>query len=88
MPLVIWKEMTDAQRLEAIALRPKWHTSDFPNFAFWIRPDGHVSKRGGHHQLTEEAYQRAKANLDNPLRAASRSADDLANWKPGTTFHL
>lgn len=84
MPLVIWSEMTDAQRLEAIALRPKWHTADFPNFEFWIKSDGHVSRRGGHHRLTEEAYQRAKANFS----ASPRSNGDLAAWKPGTTFHF
>jgi len=84
MSLVLWKHLTPAQRLEAIALRPKWHLSDFSNFAFWIRPDGHVSRRGGHHALTEEAYQRAKANLDAPVR----SKGDLAEWKPGVTFHF
>lgn len=84
MGLVLWKDMTPAQRVEAIKLRPKWHMSDFPNFEFWIKADGHVSRRGGHHRLTEEAYQRAKANMEAP----PRSKGDLSNWKPGTTFHF
>lgn len=84
MGYAIWKDMTPAQRLEAIKLRPQWHMSDFPNFAFWIKADGHVSQRGGHHQLTEKAYQRAITNLN----AAPRSKGDLAEWKPGVTFHF
>lgn len=84
MAYVKWKDMTPAQRVEATKLRPHLHMSDFPRFAYWIKPDGHVSRRGGHHELTEEAYNAEIAKYYGP-------PDDkggLTKWKPGVIFHF
>lgn len=85
MPYVEWKQMTPAQRQEAVKLRPNWHPLDFKNFAFWIKADTHVSRRGGHHELTEGAYQ---AILDRYTKPDRSSSSDLSDWKLGTTFHF
>lgn len=82
--LVKWKDMTAAQRVEAVGLRPKWHTSDFPKFAFYIKADGHVSRRGGHHELTKEAYDAEMAKFNTP----PSDKGGLTKWKPGVTFHF
>ena len=82
--LVPYLKLTSAQRIEAVALRPKWHLRDFKNFAFWVKPDGHVSRRGGHHELLEGAYQSILARYAKPVRTKG----DLSEWKPGVTFHF
>ena len=84
MAYVEWKKLMVAQRLEATKLRPKWHLSDFKNFAFWVKPDGHLSRRGGHHEMTKGAYDRIMARYAK----LDRVKGDLADWKPGVTFHF
>lgn len=84
MPYIAFNKLTTAQRLEAVKLRPKWHLTDFKNFAFWVRPNGHLSRRGGHHELLEGAYQSIMSRYGKP----ARSKGDLSDWKPGVTFHF
>jgi len=84
MPYIDWKNLSPTQRLDAVKVRPQWHTDDFKSFSFWVRQDGCVSQRPGHHQLLESAYQAAMGHL----KATPRSKGDLADWKPGTTFHF
>jgi hypothetical protein len=82
--LIPFAKLTTSQRIEAVALRPKWHLSEFKNFAFWVKVDGHIWRRGGHHQLLEGAYQSIMARYGR----APRSKGDLSDWKPGVTFHF
>lgn len=81
-----WAKMTDAQRLEAIKLRPQWHMSEFPRFDFYIRKDGHLSLApgGGSHSLSDESC----AEELRKLGGAIRSKGDNREWKPGVTFHF
>ena len=83
---VDWKQMTLTQKKEAIDLRPTFHPSDFGKFEFWIKPDGHVSKRrgGGSHRITD-----AEINLQiAKYKGEVRSKGDNRDWKPGVTFHF
>lgn len=82
MPHIEFAKLTDAQRAEAIALRPTWKPEEFPNFAFWVKPDGHLSRHKGGHILTEAAYQAVLARVSAPVR----SKGDLHDWKPGVVF--
>lgn len=82
MPLVEWKDMTEVQRSEAIELRPRWESEVFPNFAFWIKPDGSVSRRFGHHSLTEEAFQRQIKKLGG----YRQKPDEPHAFNSGTRF--
>lgn len=84
MAFVTWKAMSTAQRVEATRLRPNWRLDDFKDFAFWIKPDGHVSRRGGHHEMVEDAFQR----IMERYTAEPRTKGDLGDWKPGVTFHF
>ena len=84
MAYVEFKKLTPAQRVEAVKLRPRWHMADFKNFAFWVKADGHLSRRGGHHELLEGAYQAIIKRYEAP----PRNKGDLAEWKPGVTFHF
>jgi hypothetical protein len=81
---VEWKRLTAAQKLEVVRLRPRWHMSDFKDFVFWVKPDGHLSRRGGHQQMTKDGYNRKMARY----AGVPRSKGDLAEWKPGVIFHF
>jgi hypothetical protein len=82
-----WRDfelLTTAQQAEAISLRPKWSAEEFIRFKFWVKADGHVSRRAGHHQLTRTAG----AAIDAMLSGKSvRSKGDLAGFK-SAVFHL
>jgi hypothetical protein len=82
---VPFARLTRLQRIEARELRPKWKHDEFIRFSFWICKDGHISKRLGHHELTEVAWRGAMQRLSGE---ADRSKGDLRDWKPGTTFHF
>lgn len=81
--LVKWKDMTAAQKIEAIELRPQWKLDRFADFEFWIKEDGHVSRRGGHHALTEEAFQRELKDW-----GSYRQKPDEPHAFKSCTFHL
>lgn len=87
MGWVDWSKLTATQKLEAAKSRPAWHLSDFRNFEFWVRKDGHVSERrgGGSHQLSEQACNEQLRELSGK---AVRTKGDLAEWKPGVVFHF
>lgn len=84
MSFVEWKRLTAAQKIEATQLRPRWHLTDFKDFAFWVKADGHLSRRGGHHEMTEGAYKRIVGRFSAP----PRTKGDLAEWTGSPTFHL
>lgn len=85
MAYIEFTELTTAQRLEAIHLRPAWHLSNFRKFQFWIKPDGHVSHRKGHHQIGAEGDAMIDAMLEGD---DVRSKGDNREWKPGVTYHF
>jgi hypothetical protein len=75
--------MSEVQKAEAHGLRQKWDSKEFHRFRFWIKDDGHVSRRMGHHRLT----QAAGAEIDAMLRGEPvRSKGDLAGYTTAT-FH-
>lgn len=85
MAYVRFDQMDALQQAEARALRPHWRAADLPNFEFWVKADGHLSRRGGHHQMTGQAYQ---AILKKHVGTEPRSKGDLRDFKPGVTFHF
>jgi hypothetical protein len=85
MTYVRFDRMDASQQAEARALRPRLPAAEFANFEFWVKADGHLSRRGGHHQITEEAYQ---AILKKHVGTEPRTKGDLRDFKPGVTFHF
>jgi len=69
--------------MEAVKLRPRWPLNRFKDFEFWIKEDGHVSQRGGHHSLTEEAYQA----FIKKFEGYEQKPDEPHAFK-GETFHF
>jgi len=83
MSFVPFRLLTFEQANEAIALRPKWNPLELRRFKFWVKPNGHISRKKGHHTLTEEEG----AKIDAMLRGEEvRSRTATEGWKPGTTF--
>jgi hypothetical protein len=80
---VEFENLTMAQQSEAMALRPKWPVEDFRRFEFWLKDDGHVSRRGGHHKMTRMAWAEECAKFTEPVR----SKNDLADYVTAT-FHV
>lgn len=76
--------LSTEQQEEAFALRPSWKPTDFRLFEFWVKPDDHLSRRGGHHQLTEEGFK----ELNLKYFGDPRVKGDLRDWKPGVIFHF
>jgi hypothetical protein len=60
---VPFRLLSFAQAKEAIALRPKWNPLELRRFSFWVKADGHISKRNGHHTLTDEEAKKLDAML-------------------------
>lgn len=78
MTYVPFTKLTAAQAKQAIRLRPKWNADDFNRMEFWVRSNGHVSKRAGHHQLTKEA----RAEIDAMLTGSNvTTKGSLAGYK-------
>ena len=78
MPYVPFSQLTAKQKMPARRLRPKWQDHDFTRMQFWVKPDGDLSRRTGHHTLTEEAG----AEIDSMLVLTDvRSKGDLADYK-------
>ena len=84
MPYVDYEKLTIAQRVEVEHLPWLDVSHARRRFAFWIKPDGHVSRRSGHKQLTAAEGAKIDAMLRDKA-PVSRTATE--NWKPGTTFH-
>lgn len=74
---VPFAQCTKAQRIEAIRLHPKWRPAEFNRMEFWIKPDGHVSRRAGHHTLTAAALE----DVRGALHPVARSKHDLQDFK-------
>jgi hypothetical protein len=78
MAYVAFFRLTKPQRVQAIELRRGWRPSEFARTAFWVCADGHVSRRNGHHQLTDEAG----AAVDLMLRGDDvRTRGDLRDYR-------
>lgn len=79
-----YAEMLEDEQAVARSLRSDWKLEEFPRFEFWVCKDGHISRKPGHHRLTETAFAEIKARfLDDP-----RTRGDLRDWKGAPTFHL
>ena len=86
MGFVNFAYLSSDQQAEATFLRPKWSLSEFPRFKFWVRRDGHISKKPGHHKLTSAEISRMMRELGEPTDPPGKGS--LREWKPGVTFSL
>ena len=85
MAFVPFRLLTFEQANEVIALWPNWNPFELRRFKFWVKPDGHISRKKGHHTLTDEEGAKIDAMLRGQMSVRSRTATE--DWKPGTTFH-
>ena len=92
MSYVPYKRLTSAQATAVRALHPDWEPKQLVRFEFWVKKDGTMSRKKGHHQLTaDEALF-----LDRELAIAPSSAntgptptkDDRRQWTGSPAFHL
>lgn len=74
---VPFNELTTIQKEQAIGLRLKWPKAEFLRFQFWVKDDGQISRRAGHHTLTVEEG----AKIDAMLRDDVRTRGDLRDFK-------
>lgn len=79
MPYIPYVHLTEGQQKEIQLLRPKWPAEEFPRFQFWVKPDGKMSRRAGHHSLTHEAFSVYDAMFK--ARDFVRSKGDLRDYK-------
>jgi len=84
MPYVDYEDLTIAQKVEVEHLPWLDVSHERRRFAFWVKSDGHISRRSGHKQLTAAEGAKIDAMLKGE-DVKSRTATE--NWKPGTTFH-
>ena len=90
MSFVNYTDLTITQKREAILLRPKWAATDFPRFMMWVKPDGHISRKAGHHRLTEAEGKAIENFLRHEDERFGPPGKGIIRdeWKPGAEFHL
>jgi len=76
MSFVDYLDLAPALQAEAHLLRPKWPLAELERFAFWLKPNGHLSRRAGHHRLTKVEGDK----IDAMLRETSREKGDLGGF--------
>lgn len=81
---VDFRDLTPKQRMEARALRPNWPISEFLRVSFWVKADGHLSRRTGHHQITDVEGKKIEALAKD---AWDRTPKMSKKWK-SATFHF
>lgn len=81
MPYVPFGDLTDTQKAQAIALRPKWAHAQFHRFQFWVCPDGALSRRSGHHNLTVEEGAKIDAMIQADIRNMDDTIESLRNQR-------
>lgn len=86
MGYVDFDNLSADQQAQVIALRPKLKREELSRLAFFVTRLGAISKRNGHHQLTD----RAGKEIDAMLRAGrtARSKGDLQDWTGSPIFHI
>lgn len=63
MSFVDYDDLTERQKTLAHLARPRWERKEFPRFAFFVKPDGTLSKMPGHHRLTKDEMRRTEARI-------------------------
>ena len=61
MPFVAFNKLAPCQRSEVQVLdarRGGKLAARLSDFAFWVKADGHMSRKPGHHMLLEDAFLR------------------------------
>jgi hypothetical protein len=81
---VDFRDLTGLQRIEARSLRPKWKGADFLRMSFWVKPDGKISRRAGHHQLVDFEARKIEGRMK---RAWDQTPEMSRKWK-SATFHF
>ena len=89
MPLIEFSKLTEVQKAEVYAMYPPpWSAGPYEWYAFWIKPDGHLTLARGRHKMTKAGYQAWYEAMFSKLSIAKPEKGDLACWKPGVTFHF
>ena len=89
--MVEFSKLTSEQKAEVYAMYPpaSWTAGPYEWYRFHIKPDGHLTRAKGRHELTEHGYQAWHAQMFGHLAHRPRAdKGDLDAWKPGTTFHF
>lgn len=90
MPYVNFSKLTDAQKQEVFVMYPSpWSAGPYSWYNFWIKPDGHLTKQKGRHQLTEAGYlawKEAEFGMLSKGGVYRPDKGDLQGWKPGHSF--
>jgi hypothetical protein len=86
MPLVPFAKLRDVQKDEVYAMYPNWTAGPWEWYAFWIKPDGHLTKAKGRHELTYYGYIAWKNSCFS--QSSNPEKGDISAWKPGVTFHF
>lgn len=76
-----YADMRASQKAEARLLRPRWAPLEFYRMAFWIKPDGKISRRAGHHQLIDREARKIEADAKE---AWDRTPEMSRKWKSAT----
>lgn len=94
MAYVPYKRLTNEQAAAVRGLRPDWEPKQLVRFEFWVRKDGAVSRKKGHHQLTAEAAAHVDRVLGTTAIQSSANTgptptkDDRRRWTGSPAMHL
>lgn len=78
MPFVDFDKLGSRHQEQIRKTRPKWSEHDLNRFAFWVRPNGEMSWRLGHHRLTE----REGLDLDTRLKKEALGLTRDSGFRP------
>ncbi len=77
MAFVPYKYLSSAQKTQIQSLRPHLTEDQLVRFQYWVKPDGTISRKSGHHTLTKES----QSEIMNQINAPARSKGDLQDYK-------
>jgi hypothetical protein len=78
MPFVNFDDLPEYQQEEIRDMHSRWDPEEFHRFKFFIKADGEVSRRRGHHTLTDAEDEK----IMDMLRAPDpRTKGDLSHYR-------
>jgi hypothetical protein len=78
---IAWIDMPPAQKSEARSLRPRWAPLEFERMSFWMKRDGELSRRAGHHELIDREQRKI---IEAARKAWDRTPEMSRKWKSAT----